>query len=106
MTAPKTVQEAKKESQLARLKAKKDAPKKYPEFYASQPLQLVRAEENAQFRAKRETLRSANEALAIAEITGEGLEQAQNDQAVAALVVERARPPRRGAAATAGLSGA
>ena len=106
MTAPTTVQEALKEMQLARLKKKKNSPKDYPAFYAKLPFQVERKKQYAMHRTKVQALKDANEVLAIAEITGEGLEQAKHDQAVAALVVERSVPPRRGASAAAGLSGA
>ena len=106
MTAPKTVQEALKDMQLARLKKKKASPKDYPAFYAKLPFQVERAKQHAVHRTKVQALKDANEVLAVAEITGEGLEQAKHDQAVAVLVVERSQPPRRGARAAAGLSGA
>jgi len=102
MAAPKTVAEARKQMQTARLKKKGD--KDYPKFYANQPVQLVKAQANAQFKGAQATLRAANETLAIAEITGEGLEEAQKAQAIAALVVQKATPDSSGASAS--LSGA
>ncbi len=97
------VQAARKRMQLARLEQK--GKKKYPEFYANQPFQKERAKRNETFRVNKETLREANLALEIAEITGENLEEAKHNQAVAALVVERSHPGRRADEAGAGLTG-
>jgi len=102
MAAPKTVAEARKQMQTARLKKK--GSKDYPEFYANQPVQLVKAQANAQLAGAKAALKAANETLAIAEITGEGLEEASKAQAIAALVVQKATPASSGASAS--LSGA
>jgi len=102
MAGPKTVAEARKEMQTKRLKEK--GKKGYPEFYAKQPLQVEKAARNEKYRAAKASVKKAAEVLAIAEITGEGLEEAKHDHAVATLLVERAVPPGRGAIAT--LSGA
>jgi len=102
MSAPKTVQEARKAMQTARLKEK--GKKNYPEFYAKQPLQVVKAAKNEEARAARQALKDADEALAVAEITGEGLEEAKHDRAVAALIAERSVPS--GSTSSASLSGA
>jgi len=101
MAAPKTVAEARKAMQKARLKKKGD--KDYPAFYAGLPVQKVKAEANEKHAAARKASRDANEVLAIAEITGEGLEDAKHNAAVAALVAEKATPAR--AATAAGLGG-
>ena len=98
------VQAARKKMQLARLEKKGDAD--YPEFYANQPMQKVRAQKNADSHAARDALKAANLALEIAEITGEGLQAAQEAQAIAALVAERSHPGKRGADARSSLSGA
>ncbi len=92
MSNSPAVQAAKKEMQLARLEAK--GKKNYPKFYANQPLQLVRAAKNAEWRSAKRTLQAAKEALEVAEITGEGLSEAQEAFAIAALVAERAKPGR------------
>jgi len=102
MAAPKTVQEARKAMQTARLKKK--GSKDYPTFYANQPLQKVKAEANAKLQGSKAALKAANEALQIAEITGEGLEAAQKAQAIAALVVQKTTPVSAGSSAS--LSGA
>jgi len=102
MPTPNTLQEAKKQMQLARLEQK--GKKGYATFYANQPQQLVRAKKNTKWRQSKQDLREANSALAIAEVTGEGLVAAQETQAIAALVVERTQPSK--ASASAGLSGA
>ncbi len=103
------VQEAKKAKQLERLEAKKSAgedPEGYAKYYASQPLQIERAKKHEAHQEALQSLRNANEALAIAEITGENLETARQEQAIATLVAERAQPPERGAGNAASLSGA
>ncbi len=110
MSVSAAVQEARKAKQLERiekkkgLKTAKDAAN-YAEWYANQPMQLVRAQKNATLQANREALKVANETLEVAEITGEGLDEAKHAQAVATLVVERSQPGSR-SPASAGLSGA
>ncbi len=109
MTASVAVQEAKKMKQSERLDKKADIKtakdsKAYAEWYANQPMQKVRAAANAKYQAARKSLREANDTLAVAEITGEGLEQANHDQQVAQLVAERSKPAPRGKS-TAGLGG-
>ncbi len=103
------VRAAMKEQQLKRLEAKavpvkKGEDSKYPAFYANQPFQKVRAEQNASFRAAKQALREAQEAFDIAEINGLGLEDARSALAVATLVAERSKPGRRGTSAS--LTGA
>ena len=102
MATPNTVQEAKKEMQLARLAMK--GKKGYPEFYANQPLQKERARKNEEWRAAKQNARDAQEAFSIAEITGDGLEAAREALAIANLVAERTQPSSGGASAS--LSGA
>ena len=111
MGAPKTVQEARKQVQLERLRRKADLKtakdtEKYAEFYANQPFQKVRALAAEKHRAAVTASNKANEVLAIAEITGDGLEEAQHDAAVAALVAQNARPARRSANLSSSLTGA
>lgn len=76
-----------KQSQLARLKAKQDDPDGYPDFYANQPVQKAKAEMNAKITAARQLIRVSREALDIARASGEGIEAAENalDIASAAL---------------------
>ncbi len=106
MTTSPAVQAAKKKMQLARLEKKENDPEGYPEYYANQPAQLERAQAFKVYRDARQALKDADEALEVAIVTGEGLERAKETQAIAALVVERARPPRRGENLTSNLSGA
>jgi S-methylmethionine-dependent homocysteine/selenocysteine methylase len=104
MSNSPAVQAARKKMQLARLEAKKK--EGYPAFYAAQPYQVERAKLNKEYQVARNNLSAANEALEIALITGEGLNAAKEAQAIAALVAERSKPPRRGATSSAGLTGA
>ena len=104
MSNSPAVQAARKKMQHARLEAK--GKEGYPAFYAAQPYQVERAKLNKEYQDSLNNLKAANEALEIATITGEGLQTAKEAQAIAALVAERSKPPRRGATASAGLSGA
>lgn len=97
MSNTPAIQKARKKMHLARLEAKKG--KNYTAYYAGQPEQVERAKQNEKFLEARRNLVKANEALEIATITGEGLEDAKKEQAVAALVVERTKPVRGGAVA-------
>ncbi len=103
MIASPRVRAARKEMQLKRLAAKEDDPEGYPEFYANQPFELVKAARQEEVRVARTGLVEANEDLQIAEITGEGLAAAQEAAAIAALVVEKltAPAPKLGAALSA-----
>jgi len=101
MSNSPAVQKARKKMHLARLEAKKG--KNYAAYYAEQPEQVERAKKNAEFLKARQRLVEANEALEIATITGENLEEAKKAQAVAALVVERTKPAS--GRATASLQG-
>jgi ERCC4-related helicase len=93
MQASAKVRAARKEMQIARLKAKTEDPENYSEYYANQPLQKVRAAKAEEIKAARRALRDAQEDLAVAEITGEGLRAAQESHAVAALVVHKLSVP-------------
>jgi len=104
MSNSSAVQEARKKMQLARLEKKGDDD--YTEFYVNQPLQKERARKNAEWRKARRDLANAAEALEVAEITGEGLQAAKEQHAIAALVVERLNPGARGAGMGSTLSGA
>lgn len=106
MSNSPAVQEARKKMQLARLAAKTDNLDTYPDFYANQPQQKVRAKQNADWREARMALKAANEALEIAEITGEGYDAAFEAQAIAALVAERTQPARGKSGASASNAGA
>lgn len=91
------VQAARKAAQKKRLamKGKKD----YPEFYANQPLQKVKAAQNEEIRAAKAAYVDAVEDLQVAQITGEGLETAQEMVAVTGLVaqnLEAAKNSRQG----------
>ncbi len=110
MAVSEAVQAARKDKQNERIAMKKGMKTAkdvaaYVKWYANQPMQLERARKNAVLRANRGVLAEANEALAVAEIDGVGLEEAKQAQAVAALVVERSQPGPR-TARSAGLSGA
>ena len=87
MRGSEAVRAARKKAQLARLAKKGD--KNYPEFYANQPLQLVKARANEQIRLDRLEVARTYEVLQIAEITGDGLLEAQEKAAIARLVLEK-----------------
>lgn len=101
MITSEKVRAARKEMQMKRLEAKAagspaDDPESrgsYGEYYENQPLQLVKAAKNDEIRIARNALVQANEDLAVAEVTGEGLVAAQEAQAIAALVVEKLSAP-------------
>ena len=109
MSAPATVQEAKKQQQLDRLarKAKivtdEDAIE-YATWYGNQPYEVERAKKHAVHQGALKDLSAATEAREIAEITGEGLEDAKHNEAVAALVAERSVVPHRSAGAVSSLT--
>ncbi len=81
------LQAARKQAQKARLK-KKGKPG-YPEFYASQPLQKVKAEENEAIRKAKSDQRNAIEDLKLAEVTGKGLKKAREQIQVTRLIVQQ-----------------
>lgn len=102
----KRVQAAKKTAQLLRLEAKekgskldKDGNSKYAGsansdgetlnegFYAKQPLQRVKQERAEKMLGARTAYATALEDLEVAEITGEGLEAAQEAATIAGMVV-------------------
>ncbi len=85
------VREARKTMQINRLAKKGDAD--YGTYYANQPLQKVRAARNEERKVARHALRDATENVAVAEITGVGLQAAQEAQAIAALVVHKLENP-------------
>ncbi len=87
------VRAVRKKAQLARLKRKEDAD--YPAYYAKMPQQKVKAAAAAEIRESRQALTAAIEALAIAEITGKGLLQAQEQATVARLVLEKLEAAQR-----------
>jgi hypothetical protein len=94
MIASERVRDARKKAQLARLdkKGKKD----YAKYYANQPLQKVKAAKNEELRSARQALKDAAENLAVAEVTGENLEAAQESAAIANLVVTKLEDAKRG----------
>ena len=81
------LQAARKQAQKARLKKKGDAD--YPVFYANQPLQKVKAEENEKIRKARSDHTNAIEDLQLAEVTGKGLTKAREQVQVTKLVVHQ-----------------
>lgn len=87
MQASEAVRAAGKEMQLKRLEMK--GKKGYVEYYANQPKQLLRAAKNAELSGARASLSAANEALAVAEITGKGLAAAQEQAAIAEIVFSK-----------------
>ena len=87
------LQAARKQNQKARLKKKGDDD--YPEFYANQPLQQVKAAENEKIRKAREDVKNAVEDLALAEETGEGLKEAQEGLPVARMVLYNLQEAKR-----------
>ncbi|MEE8598167.1 MAG: hypothetical protein V3S69_01360 [Dehalococcoidales bacterium] len=87
MQASKEVRAARKTMQLRRLEKKGDDD--YNEYYRNQPLQKVKAARNAEIAAARGALIDAREALAVAQVTGEGLKASQERHAIASLVVQK-----------------
>jgi len=87
MITSQAVRDARKKAQLDRLARKGDAD--YPQFYAKQPQQLVKAQENEQIRLDKVAVRDTAEALQISEITGEGILSAQEKATVAQLVLKK-----------------
>lgn len=105
MSVSPAVQAARKQMQMKRLDAKQNDLENYPAFYAAQPAQVERARVSKIYKDAIRTLKDADDVLEVAIITGEGLESAQEARAIAAKVAEMAQPPRRGASASASLSG-
>jgi hypothetical protein len=109
MGAPTTVQEAKKAQQLERVKRKggiktaKDA-REYAGWYGKQPQEVERARSHATHQEHVVSLAAAAEALDVAMITGERLDEAKHEFAVAELVAARSVVPKRGAGAVSTLS--
>ena len=105
MGAPTTIQEARKQQQeerharKAKIKTDKDA-QDYAAWFASQPQQVERAAQFDKWLAAVKAADAAAVTLGIAEITGEDLEQAKHDHAVAVLVAERSKPGRRSTASS------
>ncbi len=93
MAVSERVQKARKAAQIARLKKK--GSKDYPEYYANQPLQRVKAAANKEIRRAKQAVVEAREDLEVAEITGEGLESAQEALVVTRLVVEKLEAAKR-----------
>ena len=87
MMVSQAVRNARKAAQLKRLEKKGD--EDYPQFYANQPQQLVKAQANEQIRLDKLAVKETVEALQIAEITGEGLLAAQEKATVAQLVLKK-----------------
>ncbi len=81
------LQAARKQAQKARLKKKGDPD--YPEFYASQPLQKVKAEENEAIRKAKSDHRNAIEDLKLAEVTGNELQKAREELQVTRRIVQQ-----------------
>jgi hypothetical protein len=89
------VQKARKAAHKKRLAEKKANLKGYPEFYANQPLQKVRAAKNEEIRSANANYVVAVEDLQVAQITGEGLEAAQEAVAVSGLIVQNLEQAKR-----------
>ncbi len=111
MGAPTTIQEAKKQQQLARVERKKDLSSDedsiaYAEWYAKQPAQIARVELHEKHQAAVNAVEAAAKVVGIAEITGIDLEQAKHDYAVAVLVAERSVVPHRSAGHVSSLTAA
>ncbi len=87
MIVSQKVRDARKKAQLNRLDRKGD--EDYPQFYANQPQQLVKAQAHEQIRLDKLAVKETAEALQIAEITGEGLLSAQEKATVARLVLNK-----------------
>ena len=88
------VRAARKAAQKARLAAKKKG-KGYAEFFANQPQQLVKAQVNATIHAAEADLKDAVENLALAEISGEGLLNAQELAHIARLYLDKLLASKR-----------
>ena len=83
------VRAARKTAQKARLAAKKKGNGYYAEFFAKQPQQLVKAQVNATIHTAEADLKDAVESLALAEITGDGLLNAQELAHIARLYLDK-----------------
>lgn len=75
MIASDKIRAARKEAQKARLAKKGDDD--YSEFYAKQPVQVVLAERNAAIKAAKSELKASKDAVELAMVTGDGLDQAR-----------------------------
>lgn len=111
MTVSAAVQAARKQKQTERLERKDSivdeaSALEYAAFYANQPMQIERAKMNVAHRAAVDASKEAADALAVAEITGVGLEDAKQASAVANLVAERSKPAPRGAGKLVSLGAA
>lgn len=113
MSLPERVQAARKKVQTKRLDAKtkkgyidhcgKDGLVDKLGFFASQPLQLLKAAQNEKIRLARMDYVATQEDLEVAEITGDGLQEAQQKFVVAGLAlrsVEAAKLQRTGISLT------
>lgn len=89
MMASPAVRAARKKAHLARLKAKRENPEDYPAYFANQPQQIMRAQAEAEIRVARQEVVNTAEAVQIAEITGEGLVEAQEKATIARLVLQK-----------------
>lgn len=87
------VQAARKQKQKERLKRK--GKPDYPEYYANQPLQKIKAEENEKIRKAKQDVRDAAEDLQLAQHTGEGLKAAQEAVQVTRLIVHQLLEQKR-----------
>ena len=89
MIASSAVKKARKAAQHARIKKKETDLENYPAFYANQPIQLLRAAANEKIREAKATAAKALETVQLAEISGKGLMESQQELTVATLVVEQ-----------------
>lgn len=82
MIVSERVRAARKDAQIKRLAAKEAAiaaedPESYSAYYAAQPLQQVRREENERIAAATIAVNQATEAVQLAEVDGVGLQEAR-----------------------------
>lgn len=102
MAVSAAVQAARKQKQIERLERKANITTEadaldYAKYYANQPMQVERAKLNVAHQAAVKDMDAAADVLAVAEISGNNLEDAKSNFAIAALVAERAKPAPRGA---------
>ncbi len=93
MIGSEKVRAARKKAHLKRLQAKTE--ENYPEFYANQPHQRIRAEVNERICLAKVDLKAALEAVQIAEIEGKGLLACQETYQVAGLVLMKLEESNR-----------
>lgn len=108
MIVSEKVRAARKDAQLKRLEKKQEAvaaedPESYSKFYAAQPLQAVKAEQNERIRLARVAVANAMDAVQFGEVTGESLAESRTalqNSVIELAQAEAAKRAGRGGGAT------